>query len=254
MAVARRGAATLGAVCALCSLATVYTMHTVASVHSFYSVQPECGAPGAGSACVCPRGTLGEMGGSDGAGGACAPAECGSRGNPLGNRTWTSVFNGVCGAVTPSAVANWGLPCYNECGQSQGPCSYCGAGYCCRLGFEDTSNGCDASIGFASDGHRCGLPPPVDGEADAVELYLGLSEAADGVNRAWPSGVESFNSSNFNLARSCTGGEVQAPIGFHEIALQSAGRPFHRCPTAASVFYDANTLPEKAVDVSVKCL
>ena len=110
---------------------------------------PECGSPGAGAQCACPPGTLGPLGGGDGAGGPCAPAECGS-GRSLSNRTWSSVFNGVCGAATASVVDNYGVECWDQCGGVQGPCSFCGIGYCCRNDafWDDTSNGCDGSTGI----------------------------------------------------------------------------------------------------------
>jgi len=172
----RRGAATLFALFSIAALCTVaHSSHTpVASVHSFYSVQPECGAPGAGTQCVCPRGTVGPLGGGDGAGGPCAPAAaaCGGRGKTLQNRTWTSVFNGVCGALTAPVVENYAVPCYSACGSQQGPCSFCGAGYCCRLGFADTSNGCDGSVGIQGiEGHACSLPPTQKNSVSPCDVY-----------------------------------------------------------------------------------
>lgn len=57
-------------------------------------------------------------------------------------------------------VANHGLDCWDQCGAAQGPCSFCGIGYCCRYGWEDTSNGCDGSVGIPEAGHVCSHPPP----------------------------------------------------------------------------------------------
>ena len=57
-----------------------------------------------------------------------------------------------------SALLNEGKECYNDCGQQQGPCSYCGGGLCCRLGWSDTSHGCDGTFGDPDD-HICTLKP-----------------------------------------------------------------------------------------------
>ena len=38
--------------------------------------------------------------------------------------------------------------CWDECGQKQGKCDYCGAGYCCRKNWPDKSGGCDGEIGL----------------------------------------------------------------------------------------------------------
>ena len=218
---------------------------------------PECGSPGAGAQCACPPGTLGPLGGGDGAGGACAPAECGS-GRSLSNRTWSSVFNGVCGAATASVVDNYGVECWDQCGGVQGPCSFCGIGYCCRNDafWDDTSNGCDGSTGIPGRwGHVCALPPHDSSESDAIEVYLGSEESyVDGVQRPWPSGIFAFNNSHFNLARACTGDEVppEAFNSANEVVLRSQGRRIHRCPVATSVMYNYNGVrrePERAIDV-----
>merc|ERR1711865_364019 len=41
-----------------------------------------------------------------------------------------------------------GEDCWDGCNNQQGPCDWCGTGYCCRLGWSDHSNGCDGSIGM----------------------------------------------------------------------------------------------------------
>lgn len=59
-------------------------------------------------------------------------------------------------------VENYGMDCWSQCGETQGPCSsFCGTGYCCRYLWEDTSNGCDGSIGIVGvPMHVCSYPPP----------------------------------------------------------------------------------------------
>ena len=56
-------------------------------------------------------------------------------------------------------VLNEGIGCWFECGRKQGPCNWCGMnGICCRSGWNDTSNGCDGSIG-GSRRHECVKDP-----------------------------------------------------------------------------------------------
>jgi hypothetical protein len=54
------------------------------------------------------------------------------------------------------AVRNAGADCYGACGATQGPCEFCGSGSCCRLGWADTSGGCDGTLGVQHRGHVCG--------------------------------------------------------------------------------------------------
>lgn len=80
----------------------------------------------------------------------------------------------LAGDISPAALIERGLlehlgdDCWGSCGQQQGPCpQFCGSsGMCCRLGFSDTSNGCDGAIGTHTGGHRCAppqsLPPPTE--------------------------------------------------------------------------------------------
>ena len=55
--------------------------------------------------------------------------------------------------MSDSQVLHAGEDCWTGCNQVQGPCAWCGTGYCCRLAWSDTSNGCDGSIGGS--GHTC---------------------------------------------------------------------------------------------------
>ena len=61
-------------------------------------------------------------------------------------------------------LENSGLNCWNQCNGIQGPCDWCGSGYCCRSGWHDISNGCDGIIGGAH-GHQCVSPPAYAGRA-----------------------------------------------------------------------------------------
>ena len=58
-----------------------------------------------------------------------------------------------------SGVEHEGEDCWGGCHAIQGPCNWCGTGVCCRLGWEDTSNGCDGSIGVEGMGHVCNSQP-----------------------------------------------------------------------------------------------
>ena len=51
-------------------------------------------------------------------------------------------------------MRNLGKVCWDMCNQQQGPCSYCGNGFCCRKLYEDTKNGCDGTIG-GEEKHVC---------------------------------------------------------------------------------------------------
>ena len=67
--------------------------------------------------------------------------------------------------LTSKDLLNKGVDCWNECGSTQGQCSFCGDGLCCRkTGFwwSDTSNGCDGSIG-GGDYHACVAAPGAPG-------------------------------------------------------------------------------------------
>ena len=48
--------------------------------------------------------------------------------------------------------------CWVGCGEQQGHCDWCGGGLCCRLGWDDRSNGCDGTFGGA-EGHVCSRAP-----------------------------------------------------------------------------------------------
>jgi len=58
-----------------------------------------------------------------------------------------------------SGVEHRGEDCWGQCNGQQGPCSFCGTGVCCRLGWEDHSNGCDGSLGIHGLGHICTSEP-----------------------------------------------------------------------------------------------
>ena len=60
----------------------------------------------------------------------------------------------------PRGVLNEGVDCWSGCNAKQGPCDWCGAGMCCRYGWDDKSNGCDGKIGVPGQGHVCSAPPP----------------------------------------------------------------------------------------------
>ena len=69
-------------------------------------------------------------------------------------------------------MKNEGVDCWDSCNGQQGPCDWCGAGVCCRYGWDDKSNGCDGSIGYPGMGHVC-APRPSDHEAEFS--YKGLT-------------------------------------------------------------------------------
>jgi hypothetical protein len=60
----------------------------------------------------------------------------------------------------PRGVLNEGVDCWSGCNAKQGPCDWCGAGMCCRYGWDDKSNGCDGKIGVPGRSHVCSAPPP----------------------------------------------------------------------------------------------
>jgi hypothetical protein len=91
----------------------------------------------------CPPGTTGQ---SDGYG------TCPSGLSPTQN----SKGNVVLTAVSGVAVVNGGRECWNDCGQAQGSCSWCGAGLCCRKG--DSGSGCDGVLGC--NGYHCCVATP----------------------------------------------------------------------------------------------
>ena len=56
-----------------------------------------------------------------------------------------------------SDVLNEGKNCYSNCGNQQGPCSWCGReGLCCRIGSDYIGNGCDGKLG-GQNRHECVL-------------------------------------------------------------------------------------------------
>ena len=59
--------------------------------------------------------------------------------------------------ISIAGKINVGKPCGIEC-TAQGPCEFCGTGYCCQKGFNDKSNGCNGLIG-GSNAHTC-VPAP----------------------------------------------------------------------------------------------
>ena len=44
------------------------------------------------------------------------------------------------------ALENTGKPCYEECNERQGPCTFCGTGLCCKKNAPP-SNGCHGANG-----------------------------------------------------------------------------------------------------------
>ena len=62
----------------------------------------------------------------------------------------------VCAPVPNlNELRNAGKDCWRGCGRQQGPCDWCGSGFCCRKGWWDKRNGCDGSIGEDGKGHVC---------------------------------------------------------------------------------------------------
>jgi len=57
--------------------------------------------------------------------------------------------------LASSGTEHAGEDCWGGCHERQGRCSWCGNGYCCRLGWSDHSNGCDGSIGYSHNQHMC---------------------------------------------------------------------------------------------------
>ena len=54
---------------------------------------------------------------------------------------------------------NSGKDCWYDCNGVQGACSWCGRqGMCCKIGYTDTSNGCNGAFGGKSR-HECALKP-----------------------------------------------------------------------------------------------
>jgi len=87
-----------------------------------------------------------------------APAVCASM--PPGVFAFMVVGLMCVRAFDPS-LKNANKPCWFQCSKRQGPCSFCGSGYCCRRGFADTSNGCDPTIGTNPHHHLCAAAPVV---------------------------------------------------------------------------------------------
>jgi hypothetical protein len=67
---------------------------------------------------------------------------------------------GQCSSVVPTypGLLNGGKSCFSNCTETQGSCSWCGTGMCCRKGWEDKSNGCDGTLGIPGEGHVCVAP------------------------------------------------------------------------------------------------
>ena len=60
-------------------------------------------------------------------------------------------------------VSNEGEECYEKCRNNQGPCEWCGSkGVCCtqKIGWNDTSKGCDGEIGGTTV-HECVEKPGI---------------------------------------------------------------------------------------------
>ena len=58
-------------------------------------------------------------------------------------------------------VDHFGEDCYSDCNERQGPCNWCGDGYCCRKDWYDPANGCDGKHGISGlDYHVCVAGPP----------------------------------------------------------------------------------------------
>ena len=60
--------------------------------------------------------------------------------------------------LTDGGIQHEGEDCWAGCNSAQGPCSWCGDGYCCRYGWDDISNGCDGTIGVEGlEQHVCSV-------------------------------------------------------------------------------------------------
>eukprot|EP01051_Picozoa_sp_SAG22_P000973 SAG22_NODE_33_length_27588_cov_104.174652_4_plen_1217_part_00 len=64
--------------------------------------------------------------------------------------------------VPAASLMHEGEQCWDACGLQQGPCSWCGSGLCCKLGWADHRNGCDGSVGLSADLYLCS-PSPTTG-------------------------------------------------------------------------------------------
>lgn len=108
----------------------------------------------------------------------------------------------VCASY--GAVRNAGTDCYGACGQVQGPCEFCGSGSCCRLGWDDTSGGCDGSLGLQNRGHVCG--PTQD------TPYLGTDEACAAITELGDeTACVAANCSYTAASPTCTASPVTPP-------------------------------------------
>jgi len=63
-------------------------------------------------------------------------------------KTWflTKKFD-YKGPIDPNAMLHKGEPCENHC-NAQGPCAWCGIGFCCKKNYWDKSGGCDNNFNF----------------------------------------------------------------------------------------------------------
>eukprot|EP00662_Eupelagonemidae_sp_cell21_P057842 gene57842-biopygen85891 len=69
----------------------------------------------------------------------------------------------VCApSLSPDAVGilHYGERCSEDCHGVQGPCTWCGAGYCCSWNGLDTSNGCEGGGVVGMNWHVCSPAPP----------------------------------------------------------------------------------------------
>ena len=75
--------------------------------------------------------------------------------------------------VDHPGLENKGKDCWVQCLGQQGPCpQFCGTGMCCRYGYEDTSGGCDGSIGLMGMGHICWADPNYKEEDTGNDSYF----------------------------------------------------------------------------------
>ena len=68
-------------------------------------------------------------------------------------------------------LTNTGVDCLGRCGMKQGPCEWCGPkGMCCtrKVGWTDTSNGCDGTFGGLTT-HEC-IDPSLFGKINQVSF------------------------------------------------------------------------------------
>ena len=56
--------------------------------------------------------------------------------------------------IATEIVANDGLPCWNECNQTDGPCVFCGNGLCCKKNDAKSSKSCKF-LGKNENNHTC---------------------------------------------------------------------------------------------------